>query len=447
MSKDNVVPVIIVKKHGKHKHAHHGGSWKVAFADFATAMMAFFLVMWLLGGTSDAEKKEISEFFLRPEKFQPITSLSTAVIVIPQETKIAARITPDDLTTYDSKVVDFTANDEGQRMQALQDTLQKEVETEDSLRPFKDQILVDITPEGLRIQILDTIDRSMFKSGSADLEERTAIILQKLAVPINLLPNKLSISGHTDINPYVVHNKEFSNWELSADRANSARRALIFGGLDEEKIARVVGLSSTQLFHPEDPSAPGNRRITIVVLNKATENSIAQGGEGTVQLKDFSLPKEVQETNPHQEVLDFKRDPFDASNRPKPTEDFKYKRDAIPSKDLLKDLPKVMPLHNTTLYPREAPSIQPNLSIPTKLKESLQHNVPVNDKPEIAPQHNSSSYVKEEPEIKATETTPADLKGLLQHALPPELDKTKLSPAPVQAAPKITDKPDNSKNQ
>ena len=150
--------------------------------------------------------------------------------------------------------------------------LRDAIDTRETLAKFKDQILLDVTPEGVRIQIVDHDRRSMFPLGSARLEDYSTKILYELSTIINKVPNRISISGHTDIKPYVAIN--YSNWELSADRANAARRALVAGGLPQEKVGRVVGLASSVLLDTAVPDSPVNRRISIIVMNRRTEEAI-----------------------------------------------------------------------------------------------------------------------------------------------------------------------------
>ncbi len=150
------------------------------------------------------------------------------------------------------------------------------------MKQFKKQILLDITSEGLRIQIVDEKNRPMFRSGSAQLEPYTKDILHEIGTMLNQVPNKVSLSGHTDAQPYSMGDKGYSNWELSADRANASRRELIVGGIGDEKIVRVVGLSSAVLFDKIDPLDPVNRRISIIVMNKNAEESARNDG-GTVE--------------------------------------------------------------------------------------------------------------------------------------------------------------------
>jgi chemotaxis protein MotB len=286
---------IIIKKVKKGGHAHHGGSWKVAFADFATAMMAFFLLMWLMEATTEEQKGAISEYFTNPSNVQgssPVPSptpiqgpggASTSMIKLGGGMELhrdasppAAAAPPTPGTQTETRADDDGAQDEkldNERLAALLNELHKAIDERESLAKFKDQILLDVTPEGVRIQIVDHERRSMFPLGSARLEDFSSDILKELAHIVSGVPNRISISGHTDKRPYVAVN--YTNWELSADRANAARRALLNGGLAAEKIGRVVGLASSVLLDPSAPQSPVNRRISIVVMNKRTEAAIS----------------------------------------------------------------------------------------------------------------------------------------------------------------------------
>jgi chemotaxis protein MotB len=286
---------IIVKKVKKGGHGHHGGSWKVAFADFATAMMAFFLLMWLMEATTEEQRGAISEYFNNPSDVQgasPVPSpspiqgpggASTSMIKLgggmelhhdpappaplaPPTPGVQTATRPDDDGAQEEKL-------DNERLAALMEALKKGIDERESLAKFKDQILLDVTPEGVRIQIVDHERRSMFPLGSARLENFSSDIIKELAHIISSVPNRISISGHTDVKVYVAVN--YTNWELSADRANAARRALIAGGLPAEKIGRVVGLASSVLLDPSAPDSPINRRISIVVMNKRTEQAIS----------------------------------------------------------------------------------------------------------------------------------------------------------------------------
>jgi chemotaxis protein MotB len=284
------VAPIIIKKVKKRGHGHHGGSWKVAFADFATAMMAFFLLMWLMGSTTEEQKGAISEYFNNPSAV-PGTSTSPAPSSIQgpggASTSMIQLGGGMELHT-DSDSEDGPPNQNGaisdddaekraeeldrERLNSLLQELKEAIDAREALAKFKDQILLDITPEGVRIQIVDHDRRSMFPLGSARLEDFSTQILFELASIIKTVPNKISVSGHTDIKPYLANN--YSNWELSADRANAARRALVTGGLPTEKVGRVVGLASSVLLDAAVPDSPINRRISIIVMNRRTEEAI-----------------------------------------------------------------------------------------------------------------------------------------------------------------------------
>jgi chemotaxis protein MotB len=279
-------------------HGHHGGGWKVAFADFATAMMAFFLLMWLMGSTSAAQKGGISQYFKNPSVAQgtsptpsptavqgqggPSSSLidlggSTERFKNPAQTdKEENDPTKKASSSSSAATGEAVAAEKADtaRLEGLKEELQKAVDEQETLKPFKDQIMMDLTPEGLRIQIVDRENRSMFDLGGASLKDYSLAVLLELAKAIRKVPNRVSISGHTDQSKYVRQN--YGNWELSADRANAARRALIAGGLPEEKIGRVVGLSSTALLDSSKADNPINRRISIVVMNARTEQAIQQ---------------------------------------------------------------------------------------------------------------------------------------------------------------------------
>jgi chemotaxis protein MotB len=169
---------------------------------------------------------------------------------------------------------------EKRQLSSLHGQLSDAIEKSEALKPFKEQLLLDITPEGLRIQIIDTKNRPMFDLGSTLLKDYTTRILGELGPYLNSVPNRVSISGHTDDTPYAGGARNgYSNWELSADRGNAARRALVAGGLKEDKIARVVGVSSAILFDKQNPRNPINRRISIVVMTKRAEQAAMQGYE------------------------------------------------------------------------------------------------------------------------------------------------------------------------
>ena len=277
---DNTQP-IIVKRVKKVAAGHHGGAWKIAFADFATAMMAFFLVMWLMSSATPEQKRAISGYFQDPIGFTE--SASPHVIDLGGTPTPAPDRTLNDVvdpsvqqtdTAMDAEQAEtFAEQLERERLDLLLQELQNKVDENPELTRFKDQILFEITQDGLRIQIMDAANRQMFALGSAQLQPYFEDILLAMADTIRAVPNKISISGHTDAKPYSGRG-EFGNWELSAGRANAARRTLVAGGYPDEQIARVVGYASSALFDRENPLNPVNRRIDILVLTRKAQRDI-----------------------------------------------------------------------------------------------------------------------------------------------------------------------------
>ncbi len=304
-------PIIIVKRRKKGGHAHHGGAWKVAYADFVTAMMAFFMVMWLISSVSKEQRAAIFDYFKNPSMDQgssprpapgqngpggastslinlhggldamrrPVTAarapLAKARPALERGEHLNEGAGPGKLTAEQQKALEKQALEqehsaEHKQLESLMEELRQAVDKSQALRPFKDQLLLDITPEGVRIQIVDAQNRPMFDVGSAKLRDYTTAILRELAKYLASVPNRISLTGHTDIRAYAGMDG-YSNWELSSDRANAARRALVAGGLPMDKISRVVGLSSSVLFDKNDPENPINRRISIVVMTKQAE--------------------------------------------------------------------------------------------------------------------------------------------------------------------------------
>ncbi|HLA02734.1 MAG TPA: flagellar motor protein MotB, partial [Aestuariivirga sp.] len=296
MAEDKNKKPIVVKRVKKVAGVAHGGAWKIAYADFVTAMMAFFLLMWLLGTTNKGDLEGIAEYFKMPLKVAmsggKVSGETTMVIqggghdITRAEGQVklggkSAETRVVDLKKVQAEVLRSQRAQEVERLKQLKASIEKAIESSPRLQQFKNQILLDITSEGLRIQIVDEKNRPMFQIGSAQLEPYTKEILHEIGKMLNEVPNKLSISGHTDAALYGGGDKGYSNWELSADRANASRRELIVGGMTEEKIIRVVGLSSAVLFKKEEPLNPINRRISMIVMNKKAEEAASHDG-GTV---------------------------------------------------------------------------------------------------------------------------------------------------------------------
>ena len=288
MSDDSQQP-IVVKRIKKVSGGAHGGAWKVAYADFVTAMMAFFLLMWLLGSTTSGDLKGIAEYFQTPLK----VSLSggsgsgdaTSILQAGGEdlTRSVGQVKRGDVESKKTSLNVMAAKIEYERaekekLSGLKDQISAMIENDSKLKQFKNQLLLDITDEGLRIQIVDEKNRPMFASSSAELQPYSREILRQIGKALNGVDNKVSLSGHTDATPYPGGEKGFGNWELSANRANSSRRELVAGGMDDAKVIRVVGLAAALPFDTSDPFSAINRRISIIVMNKRTEEALM--GEG-----------------------------------------------------------------------------------------------------------------------------------------------------------------------
>ena len=316
---------IYVKRVKKVAAAHHGGAWKVAYADFVTAMMAFFLVMWLVTAVSKEQRAAIFDYFKNPSmepgksvkpapgqmgpggaSSSPISlggGLDAPKTSLQKTDKIGATVMttpapPIDLQSEEERAAQQAMELEKQQLDALMQDLKEAIAKSQALEPFKDQLLLDITPEGLRIQILDAQNRPMFDRGSSRLKPYTNDILREVASYLRTVPNRLSITGHTDATPYAGLTG-FTNWDLSTDRANAARRALEGAGLETERISRVVGMGSSVLFDKENPRNPVNRRISIVVMTRqALEESIKIATPHTVGDASLTEPGAAQPVAP-----------------------------------------------------------------------------------------------------------------------------------------------------
>jgi len=289
MAEDLSKRPIVIKRIKKVAAGAHGGAWKIAYADFVTAMMAFFLLMWLLGSTSKGDLKGISDYFKTPLKVALAggsgSGDSSSILKGGGKdlTRSEGQVKSGDLPT-EKRIINLKAAQqefkraEAEKLKDLKSSIEKAIENNAQLKQFKNQILLDITTEGLRIQIVDEQNRPMFQSGRAQLEPYTREILHAIGQTLNDVPNKVSISGHTDAALYGGGNKGYSNWELSADRANASRRELIAGGMADDKIVRVVGLSSAVLFDKEHSLDPSNRRISLIIMNKKAEEAAGHDG-------------------------------------------------------------------------------------------------------------------------------------------------------------------------
>jgi len=275
---------IIIKKIKKNGHAAHGGAWKIAYADFVTAMMAFFLLMWLLGSTSEGDKKGIADYFQSPLKVALLnggsgSGDSSSVLKGGGQdlTRSGGQVKRGDVQAprntinlqalrHEQRVAEAT------KLQELSEQVENELKNNAKLAQFASQIKLDLTRDGLRIQIVDELARPMFDSGSAVVKPYMRELLRAIGSVLLEVPNRLTLEGHTDAQPFGAGGAGYSNWELSADRANASRRELVAGGLTEERVLRVQGLASSQPFNRDDPHDPQNRRISIIVMNRDAED-------------------------------------------------------------------------------------------------------------------------------------------------------------------------------
>lgn len=297
MSDDSQRPIVI-KKIKKGGHGHHGGAWKIAYADFVTAMMAFFLLMWLLGSTAKGDLDGISEYFKTPLKvaMQGGSGSGDASSVIKAGgtdlTRKEGQVKKADDPQSKKQTINLEAakaelkRKEAEKLVNLKEKLEATIDSNPLLKQFKKQLMLDITKEGLRIQIVDEQNRPMFDSGGAHLKPYTQVLLREIGKVLNEVENRISLSGHTDAVNYSGGEKGYSNWELSADRANASRRELVAGGMAEGKMLRVVGLSSAVPFDAANPEKAINRRISIIVMNKEAEESVTKADKADIEAEN-----------------------------------------------------------------------------------------------------------------------------------------------------------------
>lgn len=286
--------VIIVKKVKGGGHGHHGGAWKVAYADFVTAMMAFFLLLWLLNAVSQEQLEGISDYFA-PISTKTATSGGGGFLagktvskkgvfeVDAEQTRTSATISaqpsqmpyissadeaPPGADATDAEIKEYLRKREQEQFRDAEQQIRQAIAETPDLSQLSKSLLIDNTPDGLRIQIIDQEGLPMFPRGSAEMFDYTRKVLKLVAEVIKRMPQRIDIAGHTDATRYQ-NDGGYTNWELSADRANAARRVLAQFGVPEDRIARVVGKAATEPLIPTDPEAPGNRRLAVVLLRTA----------------------------------------------------------------------------------------------------------------------------------------------------------------------------------
>ena len=314
MSEEDLQRPIIVKRIKKVAGGHHGGAWKIAYADFVTAMMAFFLLMWLLGSVDGGTLNGISEYFKTPLKvaLQGGSKSGDSKVVIqggglditssdgqtakseapPGENEIHEEKKFESLTEAQKQAaIKMQKAQEAAKLKAMKEKLVNQIRNTPRLNKYQSQLKIDVTEEGLRVLITDEANRPMFASASAEMQAYAQEIIKAIAPTFNDMPNTISISGHTDSTPYANSAGTYTNWELSADRANSARRVLLAGGLRPDHLIRVTGLADAVLLDPENPINPTNRRISIILLNKAAEMAVRNEGKLKTTVVDPYLEK------------------------------------------------------------------------------------------------------------------------------------------------------------
>ncbi|WP_234192327.1 flagellar motor protein MotB [Pseudacidovorax sp. NFM-22] len=319
---------IIVKRVKKTVHASHGGAWKIAYADFVTAMMAFFLLMWLLGSTTKGDLQGIASYFNSPLKVEmaggPGTGSSSSIVTgggndltrTTGEMRRSTEVGKDPTRSHTAEARAQAAREDARKLEALRGRIEVLITSDVKLREFRSQIRLETTPDGLEIQIVDAQQRPMFDTGSALVKPYMRDILGAIGGSLKGIDNKVSLAGHTDSTPYGNGERGYSNWELSADRANASRRELVAAGMPEDKLIRVVGLAASDPLDKNDRTAAINRRISITVLTREAEARMEgrrsmEAGDAVKALQEQATPAPAAAASapaatPRQNVADAK---------------------------------------------------------------------------------------------------------------------------------------------
>ncbi|MBI4031065.1 MAG: flagellar motor protein MotB [Proteobacteria bacterium] len=315
-TKQDEVRPIIVKKIKKSGGGHHGGAWKVAYADFVTAMMAFFLLLWLLNVSTDDALETISNYFDPSHpKISTTTSGAGGImggVSVAQEGAMTTNVQPlaqqqptglprqQNQQSQQSESNDVKKLEEHLRKQEEEGfkkakaELEKAMQESEEMKELAKNLMVDITPEGLRIQLVDQEGKPMFPLGSAEMFDYTKKLVALVARVVNDMPNDISIRGHTDSHQYAV-GARYTNWELSSDRSNSSRRELLKAGVKAERVANVMGRADREPLVPENPTDERNRRVSIILLNETLQHAHERGAFGKVSEE---VEKEIEERSP-----------------------------------------------------------------------------------------------------------------------------------------------------
>jgi chemotaxis protein MotB len=324
MAKDNdKAPIIIIKRVKKVEGGHHGGAWKVAYADFVTAMMAFFLLLWLLNVTTAKQRDMISAYFAPTDPrisestsgaggVMGGTSMSSEGAMTDDKRPIAApsemaegvgKNDPDDESKARKELEALDKQDEN-AFEKAQEKIRRAIESVPELKELAQNILIDVTPEGLRIQLVDQEGKPMFELGSAKPLPQAEKVLRLVAQVVQDLPNKISIRGHTDAKPFAGTQQGYTNWELSADRANASRRIMLLGGLDSARLENVQGRADREPLVPEQPESARNRRISIILLKQSIAASAKKNAIGP-QKPSVSAPAQPEPKKREEGVIYF----------------------------------------------------------------------------------------------------------------------------------------------
>tara|TARA_R110002072_G_scaffold269868_2_gene429454 strand:- start:193618 stop:194565 length:948 start_codon:yes stop_codon:yes gene_type:complete len=282
---------IVIRRIKKSGGGHHGGAWKIAFADFALALMAFFLVLWLIESTTDLEKMVIAGYFSDPRSLansgdggtpyvldlggRPLSvanqGLNLALVQEDQDQNVESA---EDLENPEA--IELARLRQIEMLDSVRGQIEELVAGNQEFEWFNDAASIELTADGLSIQITDRENRPVFNLGSSDMMPYARQVLWSMAQILDGVPNKVSIYGHTDSVPFGSNGGEYTNWELSSDRANAARRALVEGGLPYEKFAQIIGMGSSIPLLEDSPEDQANRRIVIMVLNDLAERRLSE---------------------------------------------------------------------------------------------------------------------------------------------------------------------------
>ena len=269
---------IIIKKVKKGGHGgHHGGAWKVAYADFVTAMMAFFLLLWLLQATAQSQKEGIAEYFTPTYGLRDAAGIGFkgGKTSYDEGRKVAEKSPPGILigrmpqgptAQKQEKQAPVESESDTNLFDKAEKSVKQAIEEDPNFRDFKDNIIVEQSPEGLKIEIIDDDKFPMFEQKSTQLTQAGEKILRKMVQVIQLMPNRVSITGHTEATNYVEDGSVYTNWELTTDRANAARRFLLVANLEPGRIAKISGRADQELLDPKFPTSARNRRVTLILL-------------------------------------------------------------------------------------------------------------------------------------------------------------------------------------